>query len=274
MGHGTSAILDNLKESLFNVTEKLKEFGNETDFEKVLKVNNEVSDVLASLKELDEALSSFTSEQVTAKLEEATSLINTVQTKLDNDDFKGDKGTSISKVENKNNKLVITDSESKEYDLGNYVNDYNLLNNKPIDNTSLNLNFFRFSFNQSLIGFEYFHLKTNIPKNNKMLRFDFVGYAYGSIQSVDSTLLGYTYSASSSLYRRFIKNNDYDLIKDTYYSDDGFLVIVFSNTSLNLSFSVSLSSIDEFYKIDVSSLKVTDYLFTPDPVVHLFKGIS
>ncbi len=148
MGHGTSDILDNLKESLFNVTEKLKEFGNETDFEKVLKVNNEVSDVLASLKELDEALTSFTSEQVAAKLEEATNLINTVQTKLDNDDFKGDRGVSISKVENKNNKLVITDSEAKEYDLGNYTNDYNLLLNKPFSDTIVLLD--KFDFNDGV----------------------------------------------------------------------------------------------------------------------------
>lgn len=254
MPHTTSEIVNNLKESLYNVSQNLMSLASETDFEKVLKVNNEVSDVLASLKELDTSITSLTSDQVTAKLTEATNLVNDVQLKLDSGFFKGDKGD--------------------KGDPGDFLaQDYNNLNNKPIDETKNNMNFFHYTFNDSFIGFEFLHLKTNIPKSNKMLRFKFSGYAHDSSRNVDSYLVGYTSSYVDFFHNSKIINNDFSLLVDTYYSTDGCLVIVCNNMVRFLSFMCSLSSPNIDYAIDVSTLRVTEYLFTSDSQAQLFKGL-
>ncbi len=269
MGHGTSAILDNLKESLFNVTEKLKEFGNETDFEKVLKVNNEVSDVLASLKELDEALSSFTSEQVTAKLEEATSLINTVQTKLDNDDFKGDKGNPFIYSDFTPEQIETLKVKGDKGDGGDFLaQDYNNLINKPIDTTRQNLEFFRFANNDTSLP-SFGHLKTNISFTNKMFSLIFSGYSYSRSETVFSFLSGYTHSSGQYLNSSHSHNLFHPLLVSNYRSSDGFLVIVFNNSWL-LSFLISLTSYGSAYSTIANSHEVTEVLFNNDALQKMF----
>lgn len=117
----------------------------------------------SEIGELKSVYDSILDSEVLEKNINLETLITTIQQKLDNGEFigskgdkgepftyedftpeqlsllkgkegdkglKGDKGISITNVINQDGKLIILDSENKQYDLGNFVNDYNNLINK------------------------------------------------------------------------------------------------------------------------------------------------
>ena len=168
-------ILEKIKQAIYNLATAYETFSNDStkEHEDIKEFDKELGDLIERLKQLEDInytitdieltdtisnvdskvtelnniITSFNNTTLTnantkineldTKKNEVNTVLTTIQTKLDNNDFlgdkgnKGDRGISIINVENVNNKLVITDSENNTFDLGNYTNDYELLLNKP-----------------------------------------------------------------------------------------------------------------------------------------------
>lgn len=288
MQHTTSEIVNNLKESLYNVSQNLMSLANETDFDKVVKVNNEVSDVLASLKELDISITSLTSDQVTAKLTEATNLVNDVQSKLDSGSFKGDKGDKgdqgiqgiqglkgdkgdkgiqgIQGLKGDKGDQGIQGIQGIKGDNGDFLaQDYNNLTNKPIDVSRVRLDFFRFSSTAS--DFSVLHLKTNILSTHLMLTFKSIGYAHTGVANIDSTFSAQFYL--DGVFAKSISNVNYPLFADSYISTDGYIVLVLNNVR-HVSYIISLFSSSSSYHSNLTNAEVTEALFNDDSTQKMF----
>lgn len=82
-------------------------------------------------------------------------------------------------------------------------------------------------------GNSYTHVKTNIPKNDKMCKLEYDGYGYAS-QNIHSSITFYTYSAVSTPYeRRYCdwSSSSGTGIMNAYYSSDNYVVIVVHRTT-------------------------------------------
>ncbi|MGM0518201.1 MAG: hypothetical protein ACQERD_01000 [Campylobacterota bacterium] len=230
---------------------------SELDINTLFKIDTEIAElnsVWATLLDTKET-------ELGIKLEELTT---TVQQKLDNGDFKGqdgytpkkgidyfdgEDGTSITNVENSNNQLLITDSNNKKYNLGNYVNDYNNLINKPhsyygsvelkrreyslVFDTRYTLDFhwvkiiipqYRSSNNTfNSLDFEVFHMAKHGTGSN---RYSFkavtgsnhrryMNIAFSSIEKIKSTNSFHGYTESLSIYRKTSSGNEN--MKELYF---------------------------------------------------------
>ncbi len=112
----------------------------------------------------------------------------------------------------------------------NHVHSYNDLTDKPLSNSFYSLSpenvairaFDSFSFVFDSI-YSYVHIKVNLKRNSLvMFLLRIYGYTYSAI--VDSIISGYLYS-SDIVNNQYIVNNESGLF-NTYYSSDGYLVLV------------------------------------------------
>lgn len=163
--------INTYRDTLYEIAKKLKTLSDTADIEELKKLNNEISETLPIIKEIDNIGTELTKPVIDELKTSLENLVSDIQNKLDTDffkgdkgepftyqdftqqqienlkvkgdpftyqdfttqqlqDLKGDKGTSITNVKNQDGKLIIEDSENKQYDLGNFVNNYNNLINK------------------------------------------------------------------------------------------------------------------------------------------------
>ena len=73
----------------------------------------------------------------------------------------------------------------------------------------------------------YLHIKTNLPKQNIMFRFEYKGLSYDS-QNMDTSIIGYTYTGVSYVHSPQIQDTGNSTYRfyNPYYSSDSKLVLV------------------------------------------------
>lgn len=184
-----SQFFDNVKETYKDALAKLKtSLSQETDKTEIFKYNNEIAEINNNYSDVLE------SEYLGLNLDLNT-LKTTLETKLANGEFKG---LGIKSISNQNGSLVITDTESKIYNLGNFQNPITnkdfMIGNGGVGTQVQNIFTYFKSTNEQL---DYpIHIVTNLKDVFKTFCFKFVGHALNASLALDCTLVGYYYGAN------------------------------------------------------------------------------
>lgn len=201
------AILDKFEQTLLNLATYLEQqsSSSELDYDKKIALDKEILEGIETLKVLKNITYTVSDEELEStlnlsntRMQELESIINDINSRLQNGEFKGDRGVSISNVSNQNGSLVITDTENKIYNLGNFQNpntqkDF-IIGNGGVGTQVQNIFTYFKSTNEQL---DYpIHIVTNLKDVFKTFCFKFVGHALNASLALDCTLVGYYYGAN------------------------------------------------------------------------------